>query len=278
VLYLLKDQPMMAQNMIVPHELAHALQDQKLGLDQASHDRMDSEDAQLAMSAAVEGNAQAVAAEVMALGLVGDESGLKELLGEAAASSASIAMAQEGVTPWLSLQVSFPYSGGAKLVKAVATPADPSGLSLLARLPASTAQVLSPELYKKGEKPVAGAIDLGKLLEGSSALYATVVGRANLELLGEGLGEGWRGDRLEAVRVGGVSCAAWVLRFGTQAQAERFATAYSGRTGAAANTRGKNADQTVSSVSFRESTAVVLEHIPEARADAVEAVARKALH
>jgi hypothetical protein len=278
VLYLLKDQPAIAQEMIIPHELAHALQDEKLSLDQATRDRMESEDAQLAMSAAVEGNAQAVAAQVMTLGLEGDESGLKELLNEAASASATLAMGQDNVSPWLALQISFPYSGGASLVKAVATREDPTGLKLLARLPQSTAQVISPELYRKNEKPLSGRIGLAALFEGAPVVYETVVGRANIDLLGDGLGEGWRGDRLEVVRAGGVACGAWALRFTTPLQAERFATAYSARIGAAAGTRSKNSDKTVSSVAFKESTVVVVEHAPEAKADAIEAAARKALH
>jgi hypothetical protein len=267
----------MVQGMIIPHELAHAFQDEKMGLDKITHDRMDSEDAQMAMAAAVEGNAQAVATEVMTMGLVGDESGIKELLADTAAESANLAMGQGGVTPWLALQIAFPYSAGGTLVKAMATKADPTSLSLLRRLPASTAQVMSADLYRKDERPVAGSIGLTALLEGSTPIYETVVGRANLELLGNGLGDGWRGDRLEAVKVGAVACAAWVVRFAKPIQAERFAIAYSPHTGAAAKMRGKNADKTISSVTYQDATVVILEHVPEGRAEAIEAAARAAL-
>lgn len=277
VLYLLDGQPMLVQEMVIPHELAHALQDAKLSLDKVVRERMDSEDAQLALGAAVEGNAQAVAAEVLAGGLVGDEAGIKDLLTDVAAMSASLAMEQGGVAPWLALQVRFPYSGGAALVKALATRADPTALQLLARLPLSTAQVMDPEAYRRDEKPLRGAIDLAGKIEGAERLYATVVGRANLELLGKGLGEGWRGDRLEAARVGGVACAAWVVAFATRDQAERFATAYSPRTGTAVGLRAGNDDGTVSAVSSKGEVVVILEHVPEKQAGAIEAAARKAL-
>jgi hypothetical protein len=187
-------------------------------------------------------------------------------------------MQQGNVPAWLAVQIRFPYVGGAALVKAIATSSDPTGLQMLARLPSSTAQVMTPELYRKNEKPLRGAIGLLALLDGAANVYETVIGRANLDVYSEGLGEGWRGDRLEAARVNGVACAAWVLRFTTPLQAERFATSYSGHTGAAANTRAKNSDKTVSGVSFSGTTVVVLEHVPEAKADAVEAAARKALH
>ncbi|HEY3452504.1 MAG TPA: DUF6782 family putative metallopeptidase [Myxococcales bacterium] len=278
-LFLIDDQPEMLQGLIIPHELAHALQDQKIGLDQATKERMDSEDAQLAMMAAVEGNAQAVAAEVMTLGLEGDESGLKEMLGDVAGLSATMATDKPDVPPWLALQLQFPYVAGAQLVKAVSGGSDPSAVSLLKRLPSSTAQVLEPALYKKDEKPLRGAIDLAAALPGAAKVYETVVGRANIELLGQGLGVGWRGDRLEAVRVdGGKPCAAWAVAFGKAEQAERFAISYSGRTGAPANTRAKPSGKTVSSVSYKGSVVVVLEQVPEDKADAIEAAARKALH
>lgn len=276
-LFLIDDQPVLIQGLIIPHELAHALQDQKIGLDAATKERLGSEDAQLAMMAAVEGNAQAVAAEVMTLGLEGDDSGLKEMLGDVAGVSASMATDKPDVPPWLGLQLQFPYVAGAQLVKALKTSADPSAVSLLKRLPASTAQVLEPALYQKDEKPLRGPLDLAALLPGSTKVFETVVGRANIELLGQGQGVGWRGDRLEAVRVNGKPCAAWVVAFGKAEQAERFAIGYSAQTGAAANTRAKLPGGLVSGVSFQREVVVVLEQVPEDKADAVEAAARKAL-
>ncbi|MGZ6072152.1 MAG: DUF6782 family putative metallopeptidase, partial [Myxococcaceae bacterium] len=53
-LYLLSDQPLAAQTLIVAHELAHAVQDEAVRLDAASRKVRASEDAQLAFSAAIE--------------------------------------------------------------------------------------------------------------------------------------------------------------------------------------------------------------------------------
>ncbi|MGC4115028.1 MAG: hypothetical protein QM765_10540 [Myxococcales bacterium] len=91
------------------------------------------------------------------------------------------------------------------------------------------------------------------------------------------MGVGWRGDRLEVVKVDGRPCAAWVVAFGKPEQAERFALAYGRRSGTAANTRAKLTGKVVSSVSVQGKVAVVLEQVPEDKADAVEAAARKAL-
>src|SRR5262249_59828709 len=68
VLYLLKDQPPSMQRMVIAHELAHAIQDEKLGLEQAVRASAGSEDAQMALAAAFEGNAQAVAAAGVGFG------------------------------------------------------------------------------------------------------------------------------------------------------------------------------------------------------------------
>src|SRR5215470_12474190 len=143
-LYLLSDQPLAAQALIVAHELAHAVQDEAVRLEAASRKVRSSEDAQLALSAAIEGQAQQVAALVLAGdGGGGGEEGidLGNFLTEAAAASASMAAGQASV-PWLGLQMSFPYASGPSLVAAVRTPADPAATSLLRRLPRSTAQVL----------------------------------------------------------------------------------------------------------------------------------------
>jgi hypothetical protein len=104
--------------------------------------------------------------------------------------------------------MSFPYSAGATLAGAVRTREDPAATSLLRRLPRSTAQVLDPALYRSDEQPREARLDLAGRMPGSTAVYATTLGAANLNLLGElhGGGEpgrGWRGDRLETVRRGG---------------------------------------------------------------------------
>jgi hypothetical protein len=211
LLYLLSDQPLAAQTLIVAHELAHAVQDEAVRLDAAASRVRASEDAQLALSAAIEGQAQQVAALVLAGDGGGDEGlDMGSFLTDAAAASAAMAGGQASV-PWLGLQMSFPYASGASLVAAVRTAEDPSATSLLRRLPRSTAQVLDPALYRADERPKEARLDLAGRLPGSTAVYGTTLGAANLNLFGElhgggELGRGWRGDRLETVRQGKALC------------------------------------------------------------------------
>lgn len=283
-LYLLEDQPATVQGLIIAHELAHALQDEKLTLDRVIREQLDSEDGQLALSAALEGNAQAVAAEVM-VSQIGDEQlggeVLRELMTEGTADSAAYAAQDSKAAPWLGLQLSFPYAAGARLIKALRTDADPGSTRVLSRLPASTAQVMDPNLYKANQKPLQGQIGLARVLSGATPVYATTLGRANIELLGEGVGEGWRGDRAEAVRVDGTACAAWVVAFESANQASRFMAAVGERLHAQAvgdAIRVDEKDHTVTRVSRANDKVVFLSHVPGDKVEAVEKAATAALH
>ena len=239
-LYLLKDQPMMSQMMIVPHELAHAIQDDRMNLGRAMNDRHSSEDATLALSAAVEGNAQAVGSAVLAeaaesgQGAEGNESaGMLAMLSESIGDSAQAAAQQSEASPWLGLQMHFPYSAGMQLVNAAREKGDRNGMQLLVRPPESTAQVVDPTLYFREEHPLtAKRMNLAQVLGANRVIYETTLGRANLDLFGEihadgaTLGEGWRGDRLESVTVKGKLVTGWAVAFAKPAQAQRFAQAY----------------------------------------------------
>ena len=285
-LNLLQDQPMAAQVMIIPHEIAHAIQDEMLDLEKMVRAQMHSEDAQLAFSAAIEGNAQAVASLALASEFSEDGDLIADMMVEGTSVSAAVAAQASGAAPWLALQLSFPYTGGAAFVKAAGGKADPAGTKLLSRPPASTAQVMDPDLYRKGERPLSGTIGLARLLPGSVPVYETTLGRANLELLGElhaeraTLGAGWRGDRLEAVRLDGAPCAAWVIAFARPEQAEQLVQSYARLINARpekGSYRVVAPDKTASTVSRHETTVVVLERVPLDQVDALETAARAAL-
>ncbi len=268
-LYLLADQPAALQQLVIAHELAHAIQDEQLGLERVTQVAMRSEDAQLALSAAIEGNAQAVASKVFAAAS-GDEDGMTgTLLTESAALSASMAAESSGAIPWLGLQLSFPYQAGAELVRSLATKDDPAGCRLLSRLPSSTAQVLDPARYRRNEAPLRGSIGLGSIIHAES-VYDTSLGQANIDLLSkihgvEALGNGWRGDVLELVRRDGTESAAWAIVFREARQSEAFANFYTkliGGTRRADSTAYEDKNGTVSAVLVRGTVAVILIRVP----------------
>jgi len=270
-LYLLDDQPLSAQTLIVAHELAHAVQDEAIRLDAASRKVRASEDAQLALSAAIEGQAQQVASLVLAgeAGAGDDGLDLGSFLSEAAAASAAMAGGQSSV-PWLGMQMSFPYASGASLVSAVRTPGDPSATSLLRRLPRSTAQVLDPALYRADERPKEARLDLAAKIPGSSPVHATTLGAANLDLFGElhgggELGQGWRGDRLETVRQNGTLRAVWAVAFASPGGAERLVKAWSGALGGGTVRPATQPDGSRYEVKQSGSVAVLTMNVPTER-------------
>ncbi|MDP1827046.1 MAG: hypothetical protein Q8L48_27480 [Archangium sp.] len=233
-LFLLDDQPDEAQRPIVAHELAHAVQDANVDLDAAMTARRGSEDATLAFTAVLEGQAQATAALVME-GWLRDQhvtvEGMAGLLSDTAAKSAAEA-AERAPTPWLGLQLRFPYVAGRELIAANATADDPIARGLLSNPPASTAQVLgpltpalSPLRRERETQPLEGRLQLDRLIPNAKPSISTTLGRANLELLGAGLGEGWRGDRLESVRAGKKTITAWVIVFESPEQSAKVAAA-----------------------------------------------------
>jgi hypothetical protein len=231
-LVLLADQPAEAQRPIIAHELAHAVQDANVELAAAMKARRGSEDAQLAFTAVLEGQAQATAALVMEQWLADQHvtvEGMAGLLSDTAARSAAEA-ADQAPVPWLGLQLRFPYVAGRALINSMATPDDPIARGLLRHPPASTAQVMVPSRIAA---PLPGELGLASLLPGAKKSVSTTLGRAQLELLGDGLGEGWLGDRLESVRLGGKVIVVWTVAFATEAQAAAFAeVAHGSREGA----------------------------------------------
>jgi hypothetical protein len=75
---------------------------------------------------------------------------------------------------------------------------------------------------KRTAPPLSGELKLAKLIPGAKQTVSTTLGRAAIELLGAGLGAGWRGDRLEAARAGDSLAVVWIVAFETEAQAEAF--------------------------------------------------------
>lgn len=220
-LFLLADESDEARRPIIAHELAHAVQDANVELAKAMKARAGSEDATLAFTAVLEGQAQATAALVME-GWLEDQhvkvEGLAGLLSDTAARSAAEA-ADQAPVPWLGLQLRFPYVAGRALISALSTADDPIARGLLFDPPASTAQVMSPA---RTAAPLSADLQLSTLVPGAKKSVATTLGRAQLELLGAD-GAGWLGDRLESVRVGKKAVVVWSVAFSTEAQASAFA-------------------------------------------------------
>jgi hypothetical protein len=185
--------------IVLAHELTHALEDQRLGLDQerlASND-----DRALAYLSLVEGSATAVMYDYGRRYFSGEEL-LGGVLGSAFQGTG-------GLPPFVTSQLVFPYQRGLAFVRRLVqvgggrwTLVDAAYRS---HPPVSTEQILHPDSYLRFEKPKRVQLDPGSVLgAGWQRTVAGVIGEWETgQLLAAGGGSaadaaaGWGGDRYE---------------------------------------------------------------------------------
>ncbi len=193
------------EEITLAHELTHALEDQRFGLD--LEDTSGSDDAALAQLALVEGSATAVMFTYAERHFSADQT--------LAGLFASLGQDTGDLPPFVEAQLLFPYLAGQRFVaRLFATGGESWSVIDTAerfRPPASTEQVLHPDKYLHVEQPVRLRLSVGDVLgEGWRRSAAGTWGEwATGELLGNsGPAEGWGGDRYELWQQPGDDCAA----------------------------------------------------------------------
>ena len=183
--------------MTLAHELTHALEDQRFGLEEPKG----SDDRALARTAMIEGTATALMYAFVQRYFTSEEK-LGGLLGAAFADTG-------GLPPFLEAQVVFPYVGGNTFVDELLRRADGRwnlvNLAYEAHPPSSTEQVLHPEAYFDADRPDRVTLRAGAVLgKGWTRATAGTWGELQTrELLATGVGgaagaaAGWGGDRYE---------------------------------------------------------------------------------
>jgi hypothetical protein len=195
--------------IVLAHELTHALEDQRLGLDQERLSTND--DRALAYLSLVEGSATDV---MYAYG--GRYFSGEELLGGVLGSAFQ---GTGGLPPYVTAQLVFPYQRGLEFVKRLVqagggkwTLVDAAHRS---HPPVSTEQIMHPDYYLRFEQPKRVELDSGRVLgDAWQRRVSGVIGEWETgELLAEGGGgaadaaAGWGGDRYELwQRSGGEGC------------------------------------------------------------------------
>jgi hypothetical protein len=214
----------------ISHELTHALEDQRFGLD--LEESSGSDDASLANLALVEGTATAVMF-TYAERHFSPEQTLGGLF-------ASLGQDTGDLPPFIEAQLIFPYIQGQKFVQRLhATGGGSWSLVNSAyrfRPPASTEQILHPDKYLQVEQPDRIRLDARPPGDGWRRLAAGTWGEwATGELVANpDAAEGWGGDRYELWQRGSGDCRApcrdrdalvmrW--RWDTPAAAQRFEAA-----------------------------------------------------
>lgn len=202
------DDPAWAE-LVLAHEIGHALQDQTFDLDAFEHLPDDEGDAALARQALVEGDGVALMIELALSGKKlpipwSDPSVAREL--ERAMSLPSddeLDRAPLAVREALL----FPYRAGFSFVAALRRDQPWSAVNAaFKRPPRSTEQILHPDKYAADEKPVAVTIQIPPSLADYKVAHSTVWGELGFSLFARAqsldeqmaslAAEGWHGDRV----------------------------------------------------------------------------------
>ena len=182
------------KEITLAHELTHALEDQRFGLD--LEDTSGSDDAALARLAMVEGTATAVMLTY----------GERHFSAEQTLGGLFASLGQDtgDLPPFVEAQLLFPYLTGQRFIARLYATGDDSwsvvNTAERFRPPVSTEQILHPEKYLEVEQPDRVRLDTGRVLgEGWKRVVAGTWGEwATGELLANsGPAEGWGGDHYE---------------------------------------------------------------------------------
>jgi hypothetical protein len=178
--------------MVLSHELTHALEDQRFGL---AIGEGESDDAALARLALVEGTATAVMQDYL-VRYIGTEKALGGLLGSALQTGPDLPR-------FLQDQLIWPYIGGAQFVQSLRRTGGGSwklvDLADRVRVPDSTEQVMHPEKWVAVEKPLPVRFETGLHDDWRRTAAGTWGEWQTRELLGgdDEAAAGWGGDRYE---------------------------------------------------------------------------------
>jgi hypothetical protein len=220
--------------VLLAHELTHALQDQHYGIPKDPEPLIDSHsDRELARHALLEGDAT-LAGFAYVVGTLGPER-LAELTARLGGMRAELATTHPDVPPLVRDALAFQYAdGGAFAARALGAGGWPAIDRAHRDPPASTEQVLHPERYF-GVRDAPVEIRVG----GTTALarryphvLADTLGEIGIRMLvdtsGRGMpaapiAAGWDGDRLLGFRRDGTVAIVWMTAWDTEEDADAFA-------------------------------------------------------
>jgi hypothetical protein len=178
--------------MVLAHELTHALEDQRFGLNTGEGE---SDDAALARLALVEGTATAVMQDYL-VRYIGAGKALGGLLGSALQTGPDL-------PKFLQDQLVWPYLGGAQFIQSLRRTGGGSwklvDLADRVRVPDSTEQVMHPGKWVAVEKPLPVRFDTGLHDDWRRTASGTWGEWQTRELVGgdDAAAAGWGGDRYE---------------------------------------------------------------------------------
>ncbi len=203
----LSEENSMGGEMLLAHEIDHALQDQHFDLARFMTEEKANADASSARQALIEGDGVALMMEYLLAGMGKSapwaENGFAE---QAASMTASQASSIKGAPFALRESLIFPYSDGLRFVAHFRKVHDWSRIDkIYGKPPLSTEHILHPELYEAYQPPVVITATLPAGVLDYAVAYSNVVGEKGLAILLEAHGvdrakanaaaAGWGGDR-----------------------------------------------------------------------------------
>ena len=220
------------QRPIIAHELTHALQHQHFGLKSALKRIPENDDATIARSAVIEGDATITMVVHLMQRL--DIPELKTAVDSMASQIANgPTLTARHVPHYMRQGLTFPYVGGLKLLMIALEKSGFSGVDALHRSPpVSTEQLLHPERYP-ADQPIAVDFTLSKTaLKGYKVALRNRLGEMGMRFLvsptgkreaeANELANGWGGDRYAFLTKGKSSAFVAAVATDDQAAAKRY--------------------------------------------------------
>jgi hypothetical protein len=237
---------------VLTHELVHALQDQHTDLQALLEDGMEN-DARFAARATVEGQAMFATLRLLAGGrnLV-SYSGLWNWITGSLRLGQGQSAEFRNAPPLLREGLVAPYLYGAQFMSYWQGTDAADSMPFGDRLPRSSEQILHPERYVRGDRPIAVRFADGA----GSVITEDVVGEFEIHLLEAQLGDGvlsgtlpvlgWGGDRYRVYRSEAGPALVWYIVWDDAADARRFNESTGARLGARARPRWRALLESVS--------------------------------
>jgi hypothetical protein len=225
------------EQMVLAHELTHALQDQHFSVERMIQKVKDNDDRALALKAVLEGDATIAGAGYVAGRL--DDATLALIVASLADLPEKTAAQSPGVPLGILAPLSFQYADGVRFVAEAWRRGGWDGVDALYRNPPqSTQQIMQPELYFERPSPPAQIEIAGydavlpgwKKVDDDSygELLLRVILRSHLPPHAPALGTlpRWAGDRIITLEKGSALTLIWIVVFHDGAAAAQFAGVY----------------------------------------------------
>jgi hypothetical protein len=223
--------------MLLAHELTHALQDQHFALGANLDALKDNDDRALALKSVAEGDATITGFAYVVGGM--DQTRLDALVARLSDLPELFAKEAKSAPEGLREPLIFQYSEGVKFVARAYRRGGYAAVDQLFRQPPqSSQQIIHPELYFDHPTPPAGITVAGyqRALGGWTKGDENCEGELGLKLILKlafgassrqvALAEAWKGDRIVSLTRGSELSVIWMIDLSSERAASQFAAAY----------------------------------------------------